>query len=181
MLGTFRLALAGTLLAVSSAASATIVNWNIGTLVFTDGTEATGNFDWNSDLGAVVDWDFAITDGADPQFGAATFNPGTSTAGLTGSPADTLNFVHDTITGGSGNPLHFRLGIGDLSLLDVPAAALSLVPTLATDNGAVLCYNCSPFITLPAGAALPALSGSAALMLGAGLVGFGWRRAQAAR
>jgi len=185
MLAPIRLIAMCLLLTVSGVAPAQVVSWTLQNLGFTDGSSASGSFSWNASTNAVVDWNLALTDGSHSSFPAATFNSGNSTISYGNPPPSGFQDIifRSTTVFFNDRGLDLRLGIGPLDNLDIPAPSLALISTdLSGPSGALICYNCSPYVFANAGgsvsavAAIPEPEIYALLSVGLGLIGWVGRR-----
>lgn len=156
-------------IAINASAQASVV-WNLNDFFF--GTQAvTGQFEWDGNTNTVLDW--SINTGAysnNPEI----YDPSQGTSYLLGT--QTIIFSDNT------SNWQFRIGVGDLNLLDTAGGTISLMPNLVGGGSAVFleCKNCAPYRLGDTGAFLSSSvispvpePSSIILMLGSlGLIGF---------
>ncbi len=160
---------------MAAPAKAALVEWTLKNGVFADGGVAVGSFTWDSELNAVLDWDFATSGGNTGTFAPQVYDDSSSGSGML-IISDALLFFQEQ---GPGLPRRdLRLYVGAVDLLDTPVAQLFLVDSVWAVNGLDEDFNYLPSrrpvasgtawlsalapVPLPAG--LPLLAGALGLL-----------------
>lgn len=126
------------------ASTASIVNWSLNGVTFSDGATASGNFDWNADSQSISNWNINVTSGV---LSAFTYNPADSSAGAYLQAAGYEKTFLISVTGSTR-----VLRITPLAALTNDGGIIGInLNTFGGGSGSVECFNCGPYRLITAG------------------------------
>lgn len=151
-------------------AKAVTVVWSLENASFDDGGSVSGSFSWDTELNAVLSWNFTVTGGNTANF-SSPFTYSNTLSNHFGAYLPSVDFLY--FADFTQDVRGFRIGLIDEDSLDIPVSMLALDPVFGTgSNGYLECFDCSPLRFGIEGAYLSAVPIPAAIwFFGTALVG----------